>query len=376
VGLVRVHLSTHTNAYKEGMATLDKESAEECVKRLGQVTVGAVRAANELPTDRDYVLARSNKDFQTRVAGPKGGGKMEKRVLSLLDKIFTHVHGEPSNFAKTKGVEPDDIFESVVDFADSRLEAVDFLMDEMAGRAPTVKADVVGASAYGGGGKGGKFSALVRGKPEDLGIAKPQLLFKDPVDNANDTPFEPKAWPKVHALSDSKAGAAAGRHPYEAEMGAITYTARMLAPPDTIQPPRPMSETPFTYVDTEEGLAAMHSVLEGCPEVAIDLEHHSVRSFQGFTCLMQVSTREQDFIVDTIALRSHMQLLLPVFTDPTIVKVLHPSTLTRPSPHPSTLNLLPTTSPLTPQPSPLRLKRCCTVRTRTSGGSRGTLAST
>jgi len=56
------------------------------------------------------------------------------------------------------------------------------------------QAGVVGAAAYGGGsGKGGKFSGLIRGKPEDLGLAKPQARFKDPVDNANDSPFVPKA---------------------------------------------------------------------------------------------------------------------------------------------------------------------------------------
>jgi len=309
------------------MSLMDKEQAEAAVRALGKATVGAVRAANELPGGRDYVLHKSSyKDFQARVAGPKGSGTVEKRVLSLLDRIFSHVQGEPSSFARTKGVEPDDVFETVVDFADARLEAVDFLLDEMAGRAPKVKAGVVGAAAYGGGsGKGGKFSALIRGKPEDLGLAKPQLCFKDPVNNANDTPFVAKAWPKAHAASDSKASAASGRHPYAAEMDAITYTPQQLAPPAEAEEPRPMDETPCTYVDTPEGLQSMHSVLLGCPEIAVDLEHHSVRSFQGFTCLMQVSTREQDFVVDTIALREHMQTLLPAFTDPSITKVFHGS---------------------------------------------------
>lgn len=35
----------------------------------------------------------------------------------------------------------------------------------------------------------------------------------------------------------------------------------------------------------------------------------------------QVSTREEDWLVDTLALRSHMHLLQPVFTDPGKVKV-------------------------------------------------------
>ena len=40
---------------------------------------------------------------------------------------------------------------------------------------------------------------------------------------------------------------------------------------------------------------------------------------------MQISTRDEDFIIDTLALRSHMHLLNTVFTDPKIVKVLHGS---------------------------------------------------
>ena len=39
---------------------------------------------------------------------------------------------------------------------------------------------------------------------------------------------------------------------------------------------------------------------------------------------MQVSTRAEDFIVDTLALRSLLgPALTPVFTDPAVVKVLH-----------------------------------------------------
>lgn len=40
---------------------------------------------------------------------------------------------------------------------------------------------------------------------------------------------------------------------------------------------------------------------------------------------MQISTRTADFIVDTLALRPSLHKLLPVFTNPKIVKVLHGS---------------------------------------------------
>ena len=32
-------------------------------------------------------------------------------------------------------------------------------------------------------------------------------------------------------------------------------------------------------------------------QIAVDLEDHHYRSFMGFTCLMQISTRKEDFLV-------------------------------------------------------------------------------
>lgn len=37
---------------------------------------------------------------------------------------------------------------------------------------------------------------------------------------------------------------------------------------------------------------------------------------------MQISTREEDFIIDTLELRSEMYILNEAFTDPDIVKVM------------------------------------------------------
>lgn len=40
---------------------------------------------------------------------------------------------------------------------------------------------------------------------------------------------------------------------------------------------------------------------------------------------MQISTREEDFIIDTLELRSEMYILNEAFTDPAIVKVMKTS---------------------------------------------------
>ena len=77
-----------------------------------------------------------------------------------------------------------------------------------------------------------------------------------------------------------------------------------------------LQETPFTFVDTAQQLEAMVQHLQTCQEVAIDLEHHHYHSFQGFTCLLQISSRIEDFVVDPLALRSQLgAALTPVFAN-------------------------------------------------------------
>jgi len=82
------------------------------------------------------------------------------------------------------------------------------------------------------------------------------------------------------------------------------------------------------FVDTQEALVEVvnHLSEDRVKEIAIDLEAHATRSYQGFTCLMQISTRFKDFLVDVIVLRKHIGgCLRPVFDDPEKVKVLHGS---------------------------------------------------
>lgn len=62
--------------------------------------------------------------------------------------------------------------------------------------------------------------------------------------------------------------------------------------------------------------------LKAAKEIAIDLEHHDARSYIGLVSLMQISTRSQDWIVDTLKpWRQDLQVLNEVFADPNIVKV-------------------------------------------------------
>ena len=70
---------------------------------------------------------------------------------------------------------------------------------------------------------------------------------------------------------------------------------------------------------TPAALAECAAHLEACSEVAVDLEHHGLRSYLGLTCLLQLSSRTRDFLVDALALRSELGAALgPLFADPEV----------------------------------------------------------
>ncbi len=113
------------------------------------------------------------------------------------------------------------------------------------------------------------------------------------------------------------------RHPYEAEILKLQYPDSIYHKTDPISY-LPFETTSATFVDTEEGVLEMLEELKTATEIAIDLEHHDTRSYVGLVSLMQVSTREKDWIVDTLKpWRTNLQVLNEVFTDPKIIKVFH-----------------------------------------------------
>lgn len=72
--------------------------------------------------------------------------------------------------------------------------------------------------------------------------------------------------------------------------------------------------------------------LRRAKEIAVDVEHHDAHSYIGLVSLMQISTRDQDWVVDTLKpWRTDLQVLNEVFADPNIVKVRSGSPNLRPS---------------------------------------------
>jgi exosome complex exonuclease RRP6 len=164
---------------------------------------------------------------------------------------------------------------------------------------------------------------------------KPQEMWE--VDNSRDTPFKPKLTSKPNALEPLEDAFELVTEddrrdhypqPYAKEIMEQPYPDEVYEETEVI-PNRPWEaegEDEYIYVDTEEKLRDMVDHLKTQEEIAIDVEHHSMRTYYGITCLVQVSSREQDYIIDTIALRN-LEIFNEVLTDPKIVKVLHGATM-------------------------------------------------
>ena len=112
-------------------------------------------------------------------------------------------------------------------------------------------------------------------------------------------------------------------HPYQLEIEQYRYPSFVYKRADPI-PYHPFDSTTATFVDTEDAVDEMLEELKQASEIAIDLEHHDLRSYIGIVSLMQVSTRDRDWMVDTLKpWRRKLSRLNEVFADPKILKVLH-----------------------------------------------------
>ncbi|GJZ45919.1 RRP6-like protein 2 [Tanacetum coccineum] len=154
-------------------------------------------------------------------------------------------------------------------------------------------------------------------------IPKPQLEYRIVVNNANQ--------PFYHALLKMSEDGSRFIHPLvEKEkypfFHFVDKSERKRLKESLFKPvrPSPVENTTFTLVQDKEGLIGLAAKLRIVNEFAVALEHNAYRSFQGLTCLMQISTRTEDFIVDTLKLHAHIgPYLRDIFQDPTKRKVMH-----------------------------------------------------
>lgn len=326
-----------------------------------------MKATNAFPSGPTRTLYASHSSFNNVVS------KTSEQILNVMAKILKHqqIKGNIHRFAnQLQNIvidfiltlcflfqirrDNDEKFELILGCNDFMLERINSHLDELGGirklpeSAVLVQSEIqqnlsVKAPAASGSwndpGKTTESTAALAAKFKTTklltarNIPRPQINFKTPVDNANNSPFEPRIRDKPNALKplailpeyDDDGDIDAYLHPYEYELTVFQPTAAQLQPCAAPQLAPELSDTPLRHVATEAQLAELVADLRGCTELAIDLEHHSYRTFQGITCLMQISTRTVDYIVDTLALRDELHVLNAVFTDPRVVKVLHGS---------------------------------------------------
>ncbi|CEL62627.1 exosome complex exonuclease RRP6 [Rhizoctonia solani AG-1 IB] len=262
--------------------------------RLQSAIIPPTRIAAKLPFGSDLAYQRTL-DRNTA----KELDAVSKRIKGLVNKLVTYAGGPDKGKARA-----DDLLEGrdyralVGDVLDQLLENADVCLDQFAGRnkAPAIDIKVPV--------KPSQPRRLPQALLHAANLPKPQLKFKTPPDNA------PLTTPYVPPL-----------HPNPAPYANV--------PPESLlrsHPPAPITsfeETPFTYVDTPEQLKAMVASLKNCTEIALDLEHNSLRTYKGLVCLIQLSSRTQDWVIDALALREELGILRGVLEDPSVVKVLH-----------------------------------------------------
>ncbi|KAI0244569.1 exosome nuclease subunit [Massospora cicadina] len=238
---------------------------------------------------------------------------LQQRLLALTNQLLSKL-GLPETQLYANASQVMDRFEPVVEVLDNLYERVDTGLTlaaeaQRAGNKPSEAANVL--------------LARVGHEPVSMVVARnlnrPQAQFAEKVDNGYTTPYvslvyqlgkKPNAMKPISQehldkfqgvkLVDVTLEMAAGLpYPYQFEQDHLVY------PESLFQHSEPIP-------------------LRRCrSEVAVDLEHHDYRSYQGFVCLMQISTRRTDYIVDTLSLRRELFILNEVFTDPTIIKVFH-----------------------------------------------------
>jgi ribonuclease D len=76
------------------------------------------------------------------------------------------------------------------------------------------------------------------------------------------------------------------------------------------------------FIDSPEKLDALVKALAGETLLAIDTESNSLYAYRERVCLIQLSTRAADYIIDPLTIPD-MQPLAPLFADPSVEKVFH-----------------------------------------------------
>jgi len=320
-----------------------------------------VRASRRLPVGEEHAIRRGSKEFLS------ASRDLGQRSMSAMNRTMRWLDPD-----MTSGADELVSFNLVEDSIDTVLERVDScLRDALAGLSRSSEAMAEPELVPNGESSAGGASSM----------AKPQVRWRELIDNDR-TEFVPRlmvkhnlkvpltpayleaqcragfraAAPGQQASGDAGAKTAVGStasataensallthlsalgvarkeaaplcNPYEEELRSLSFDDGLF---ETGKPEyfRKMEDTPLVYVSTARELRQLiNEVKATCvgKEIAVDVEHHDLRSYRGFVCLVQLSTRQKDFLIDPFDIFEQMHWLNEIFTDPNILKVLHGS---------------------------------------------------
>ncbi|KAF4548610.1 Exosome complex exonuclease rrp6-like protein [Elsinoe fawcettii] len=275
-------------------------------------------------------LAAEDLDFY-RSLDPSIGTKIDEqnaRLLGLAERLLGNAASGAEvvrpRLAGTDAV--DENWRGIVDVLDSLLEKADTSLDEYSGAvkrlSPSREQTPTNTP------RPSKIAQALKSQE----LLKPQLTFGTIPANDEVAPFRPLLAKKPHAIVPLEESAQAYEgedglqhtsHPYQAEIEQYEFPSFVYTRAEPIMY-EPFESTTATFVDTEEAVDEMLEELKQAKEIAIDLEHHDYRTYIGLVSLMQISTRNRDWIVDTLKpWRRKLSVLNEVFANPNIVKVLH-----------------------------------------------------
>ncbi|XP_077247718.1 polynucleotidyl transferase, ribonuclease H fold protein with HRDC domain-containing protein isoform X2 [Tasmannia lanceolata] len=292
-----------------------------------------------IPSEKDFHFFNNFNEFKVPV---KEIAEKSESLLKSIGSSSRFLFGKPLIFPE----DSEDAYEWLVNMNDEVLERIDVSMDEFKRLKKKEEETGVGCLdpegefqlVYGKKkkgimrnlerneerGLGSSTMAKIASKDQKTGrsrvpfhipsITRPQDEFNILVNNANQ-PFE-------HVWLQRREDGSRFLHPLE-NLSQSDFVDQNIV---DVQPVKPLSleSTPFELVERVKELKELAAKLRDVNEFAVDLEHNQYRSFQGLTCLMQISTRTEDFVVDTLKLRVHVgPYLREVFKDPSKRKVMH-----------------------------------------------------
>lgn len=347
-----VHSFRRANAERSARPWSLREAMERRLSEVSAALEPATRTASMLPTSTDLdfycSIDPSVKDALDQISTDLGD------VIRTVDRWIGS--SEQGSMSLDAVAAPTAFSGHVGDVVDRLLEKTDIYLDEYAGRRAISLKDEHRAQEAAA--AQSEASVPAKGKlPKHLmyaNIPRPQDKFSRKPDNRACAPWTrelrfgkpnsrvPLGW-RDPAWDVAENATVEGQYGTEGDARLNAYykeicetpipasalTVPTLCEPEPLDMDDPASSAPcpFVWVDTLEKLEALKAHLDEdrVVDIAVDLEHHSHRTYLGLVCLMQISTRWGDWIVDTLVddVREKAELLNSAFTHPGKVLVLH-----------------------------------------------------